>query len=1055
MQFRILGTAQVWVGQTPLPVRGTREQKILALLLLHADQVVPLERLVVAVWDDNPPATAGTQVRNRVSALRKSWEHAVAAPEEVLVTHGSGYLVRLDGHELDLAGFEQCVAQARDALAGGDIAEAARRLRLGLGHWQGPALAGLSGKVFEAAAARLEDRRLSVLEECLGHEIALGRHTELVDEISALVESHPFRERLVHHLMVALSRSGRQADGLSCYHHCASLLREELGIDPGPELQELYEAILRTGTTPGAPQALPASPAARVRPAELPADVAGFAGRTQEIELLDALLPPESEPDRGLPIIVVTGMGGVGKTALAVHWAHRQRRRFPDGQLFVNLQGFGHGPAMRPIDALATTLRILGVGADQVPVDSDESARLLRSLVAGKSMLFALDNAASAEQVRPLLPGTPGCLVIVTSRDRLSGLVASHGARRLTVGPLMEPDAIDLLSSIVGRQRVAAESQAAAELVRVCASLPLALRIAAANLEGEPLLSIDDYLKGLREGDRLAALRIDGDTQAVDQVFDTSYHALPASAQRVFRLLGLVPGSDISIGGVAALAGLDLAQASHVVDRLTSASLVQPHAPGRIVLHDLLRLYANQRSEAEDGPGERRSALENLCNWYLDHARVAASLLHPHMLRLSDMELPPASASFKDHVTAMAWLDAERSSLVSSADHVATSGPMDFAWLLADTLRGYFWLRGHTVDWLATAHAGIGAAIERGNARGQAAATISLAFAHYSQGQYREAISQYRCALDLSRQAGWREGEATALGNLGLAHSATGQLGQAAEYLTAAALLDRRSGRALGLATTLCTLGPVEVRLGRPRLATDHLAEALELYQNAGSFSGEAMGRANLAYAMQIVGRFNDALAHITRALRMYRQIGDPDGEATALCALGRIYNDAGHHEQARHYAAAAMTLAKQTDRRRELADIYNLRGRIELELGDAQHSIELHLRAMAEATTTGSSYHDADARTGLAAALHNRGDHAGARNEGHRALRLAQRADYRILEGDVLTILARVCQSTADAQAARAYAQKALSVQRRSGYRAGVERAAAILRELGVPIEG
>jgi Bacterial transcriptional activator domain/NB-ARC domain len=596
--------------------------------------------------------------------------------------------------------------------------------------------------------------------------------------------------------MLALHRSGRQADALACYQRYIRMLRDELGLDPSPELQALHEAILRRSsaidphrgrrpdridpapeTAPStvvelADRPAPAAAASTFRPAEIPADVVDFTGRVHELESLDAFLPARDAPSSsGMLIIAVTGTAGVGKSALAVRWAHKVAARFPDGQLHVNLRGYSQRAPTQPIEALATMLRALGVGADHVPVEADEAARLFRSMLADKRVLLVLDNARSAEQVRPLLPGSSGCLVLVTSGNRLDGLVASHGVRRLTVDPLGEDEAVELLGRILGPHRVANERAAVARLAHACARLPLALRIAAANLDSEPYLSIATYVKELHKGDRLAALRIVDDSQAVQSVFDASYAGLPIDSRRVFRLLGLAPGPDIAMAAVSVLTGLDRGLAALVVGRLAAAHLVQPSGPDRFTAHDLLRLYMRQRATAEDDRAERVAAVESLLHWYLDHARAAARVLHPDLLRLADLEQPPPEAGFDDRIAAEGWLDAERPNLVAAIDHAAAHGPMPIAWLLADVLRGYFWLRGNVVDWLRTGHVARAAAAVSGDLRGQAVAHIGLALAHSSQGRHSRATSSYRTALVLSTEASWEEGRAIA--RSGLRHAET------------------------------------------------------------------------------------------------------------------------------------------------------------------------------------------------------------------------------------------------------------------------------------------
>jgi len=1064
MEFSVLGPLRARANGVVLPLRGPREQKILAMLLLHAGQVVSLERLVETLWDAEPPATAATQVRNRISELRRAWSAELASREELLATEAGGYVLRLADHELDLHVFDERLRAAQQAVAAHDLPVAVERMRAALGCWQGPALAGLTGRVIEAAADRLNERRLAAVEECIGHELALGRHADLLTEVAILVERHPFRERLVQHLMLALYRSGQQAAALAAYQRCVALLRDELGLDPMPGLQSLQQAILRRSpeveapTPPAAGQpAVVAKPVPRAAgqdgaeavaaPAELPAGVLDFTGRVKELEWLEACLDAaDSAQAPALMIVAITGTGGVGKTALAVHWAHRVAQRFPDGQVYANLHGFGQAQPANPADILAALLRTLGVSADQVPLNLDEAARWFRSLVADRRMLLLLDNAASAEQVRPLLPGSPGSVVVVTSRDRLSGLVASHGARRLTVDPMSTDEANALLMQILGRYRVEREPEAVARLVDACAALPLTLRIAAANLDSEPGRSVADFLTGLDREDRVDALRIDGDSQAVQAVFDASYARLSPDVRRIFRLIGLAPGPDLTSEAMAALAGIPAARAERLIGPLTNAHLLGRNAADRFATHDLLRLYARKLAWGEDTEAERLAATERLYWWYLDHARAAAAMLHPHMLRLCDIELAPATATFENHSAAVAWLDAERPSLIAAVEQAGDRGVGRMAWLLADVLRGYFWLCGLTADWIAVAQHGHAAASREQNLRGQAATAISLGFAYYSLGQYDKAIDAYQSALDAGRAARWPAGEATALGNLGLAHANAGNPSDAVHCLAAAAHIDRRLDRRLGLATTLSSLGQVDVRLGQPHKAIQHLEEAIDLYRRAGSRSGEAMAAKCLAYALRVKGRYAEALHHAESARRTYREVGDRYGEAAALDEIARTHLEAGQADLALEQAEQALLLAHDTDRSRLLAALCNTLGQIFMARAQPRQAMKRHERALKAIEVRGHRYHESEAHLGLAHAELALGQHRSALASAQRALKLAERVEFRIVEGDALIAVAQAQVGLGNVEDALRCGRLALSAHRRTGYPAGVDRARAVL---------
>ncbi|HEU4423406.1 MAG TPA: BTAD domain-containing putative transcriptional regulator, partial [Pilimelia sp.] len=566
----------------------SRQERTLAALLLDANQIVPVGRLVDAVWDDEPPRTARKLIQNSVSALRQQ----LAGSAEV-VSSSAGYLLRVPDGQLDLTIFEEATARARRSAAAGDAASAVEDLRTALALWRGPALAGLTGRVIEARAASLDEARIAAIEECLTQELTLGRHHEVAGELSAAVTDHPLRERLVGLLMLALHRSGRRAEALMAFQQLRARLAEELGLDPGAELCRLHEAVLRADPTldPVPPAALGAPTAAPV-PAQLPADVPDFTGRDDHLKQLDKLA---TDPGTVTTVVVtaISGTAGVGKTALAVHWAHRVSDRFGDGQLYVNLRGFDpSGSVMDPAEAIRGFLQALAVPPESIPGSLAAQVGLYRSLLAGRRMLIMLDNARDAEQVRPLLPGTPGCLVVVTSRAQLPGLVTA-GAHPLTLDLLAPAEARDLLTRRLGADRLAADPDAVDEIITRCARLPLALTVVAARAAYSPsfrLATIAAELRHTRGG--LDAFD-SGDTATdVRAVFSWSYRALSPDAARLFRLLGIHPGPDISTPAAASLAGIPPDQARPLLAELARAHLITEHRPGRYAFHDLMRAYA-------------------------------------------------------------------------------------------------------------------------------------------------------------------------------------------------------------------------------------------------------------------------------------------------------------------------------------------------------------------------------------------------------------------------------------------------------------------------------
>ncbi|MFD7411674.1 BTAD domain-containing putative transcriptional regulator [Kitasatospora purpeofusca] len=624
MEFKILGPLEVWTDDgRRARTEGAKQERMLGTLLLNAGTVVPVARLVDALWDDEPPATAPRQVRNLAGLLRRKLAAAQDGPP-VLLTDGPGYRIAPNGHQVDALTFAHRVAVARGLAERGEPAAAVEEFRSALGLWRGPVLDGLSGSLLAAGALALDELRLTAWENCLDLEADLGRHRQSIPELTALVAEHPLRDRFVTQLVRALQRAGRRADALAAHRRFAHRLADELGLDPGPELQLLHQELLKDGAAPtqhgAAPVPRPPRPRQHLpRPAQLPPALATFVGRRAELSTLDGLTDPGGPAAAGIG--VVTGGAGTGKTALAVHWAHRVRERFPDGQLHLNLGGYALDPPLTPHEALARFLRALGTDLERVPGTVDESAALYRSLLADRRVLVLLDNAHNAEQVRPLLPGSAGSLALVTGRDGLTGLTACDGARRLVLDVLPRTEAVELVARIAGAERTRAEPRAAAELAAACGHLPLALGIAAGRLAERPHRTLVEHTAELRDSeDRLTALQIDSDAaSAVRVAFDLSYRALQPTAQRLFRLLGLAPGNCISTAAAAALSGSAPAATRPVLEHLAAAHLLSPAGPDRYRLHDLLRCYAAERATAETRPADRAAARERLRSWHLHH----------------------------------------------------------------------------------------------------------------------------------------------------------------------------------------------------------------------------------------------------------------------------------------------------------------------------------------------------------------------------------------------------------------------------------------------------
>jgi DNA-binding SARP family transcriptional activator len=652
LDIGVLGPLRVRYDGVALLVSQARLRSLLGVLAVQPDLVVGRDEIVDALWSQAPPDTCQELVHTYVARLRRLLEphRPRRSPARVIVGVGGGYRLEVDAEQLDVLRFDELAARAQQARQTGELQAAYELLSQALQVWRGRVLADPdAGLRQHPAVVALTQRRLAAGLAHADLAIGLGRGEQAVTPLRMLCGEAPLHEGLHARLMLALAGCGQRAAALELFAELRARLADELGIGPGAEVADAHLRILRQElpgsargqsslireSDPSSDKTARAASRAPVRatPAQLPADVAAFTGRAQQQDELDRLLEPGADTT-AVVILALAGAAGVGKTALAVHWAHRVRDHFPDGQLYVNLRGYAATPPVSPLEALAGFLRALGVPAEEVPIEPVQAAGLFRTLVAGKRMLVLLDNARSAEQVRPLLPGGSGCLVLVTSRDRLSGLVAKEGARRLILDLLTPGEAVGLLARILAKKRVGAERQAAEELAELCGLLPLALRIAAANLAGQPGQSIAGYVAGLRQGDRLVELAVDGDPQAaVRTAFDCSYAVLEPNDRRVFRLLGLMPGPEFTGAAAAPLVGMAVGQAERVLDRLAGGHLLESRAPGRFGFHDLLRRYARDRSEDEDGDGERHAAISRLYDWYLHNADAAGRLLYPEKLR--------------------------------------------------------------------------------------------------------------------------------------------------------------------------------------------------------------------------------------------------------------------------------------------------------------------------------------------------------------------------------------------------------------------------------------
>jgi DNA-binding SARP family transcriptional activator/Tfp pilus assembly protein PilF len=926
VRYCFLGRLEVWDGDTELALGGPRERRVLALLLLAQGRTVPMGRLVEGLWDGIPPPTAEKQVRNSVSKLRAAL--AAAQRPTPLVTDGTGYRLAVAADGSDAALFLAQADQADQAAVAGRRVEAARLLQDALALWRGAPLAGLSGQVIEAAATAWDERRLAAHAIYADHLLALGRPEEAVVSLSALVAEFPLREGPVGQLMVALDQCGRRIDALALYRDTRERMAEKLGLDPSPALRDLHSRILSSDATtrPGVASPAAASPAVasadpdpgrragpggapgragrgeQVVPRQIPGGVRHFTGRTEELEVLTGLLDQGHQnalgpaAGRAPAVCVIVGMGGLGKTALAVHWAHQVADRFDAGQLHADLRGFTpSGSPASPAEILGVFLEALAVRPAHIPAGLDGRVGMYRSLLADRRMLVVLDDARDTEQVRPLLPASSGCFALITSRSPLAGLVVAEGAYPLTLDLMTQAEAHDLLASHVGAERVGREPAAAGELAELCARLPLALGITAARATMSSGLRLADLVSQLRDTrGALDALQIGEESADLRAVFSWSCQRLTGSAARLFRLLGLHPGPDISVPAAAALAAISLAEANQILGELTRASLLSEPAPGRRRVHDLLRAYAAELADRQDNEEERRAAQRRMFDYYLHTAYAAAMILYPTRQPIAVQAPAPGAAPqpLAGYQQAFEWCEAEYRVLLALVGDAAEAGFNRHAWQIPWAVAHFLGRRGLWQELLATQQIAVAAAGRLGDTDGQARA-------HYHLGDTYRLLGD----RDLARR---HLTQALALFE-GLSDQATAE-----HALARVDELDHDYSRALG-----------------------HAREALRRYQAAGHQPGEARALNATGWYLSKLGAHEEAVEHCQRALAGGRDLGDLALAAAALDSLGYAWRHLGRHDQALACYREAVEILERLGDRHELADTLVHQGDAQAAAGD------------------------------------------------------------------------------------------------------------------------
>ncbi|MFJ9562259.1 AfsR/SARP family transcriptional regulator [Streptomyces fuscichromogenes] len=919
VELRLLGSVELSVLGRTTEVGPPQRRTVLAALAVDTGRPVPADALIRRVWGADPPDGARRALHAHVARLRRLCEQTEdAGPSRLRLVRRSGaYLLEARPDQVDIHRFRQLAGRARET-GRTDRARAAL-LREALGLWHGEPLAGLDG--LWAAQVREAWRRQHV-DAAVAWAQAESRVSDpvaVIGPLTELLETYPLVEPLTEALMRALHAAGRSAEALDCYAAVRKRLAEELGTDPGAELRKVHEAILRGGLAESVarpvaavpvPAAAPPRPAAAATawpgtaPGQLPMGVRGFIGRGAELARLEDTLASAADQPSAVVITAVSGTAGVGKTTLAVHWARRAQRSFPDGQLYVNLRGFAPGGSvMSPAEAVRGFLDALGVPPARIPAGLEAQVGLYRSLLAGRRVLVVLDNARDAEQVRPLLPGAPGCLALITSRRSLTGLAATEGAQLLTVGMLAAEEGRELLVRRLGVERVTADPDAVREIVGRCAGLPLALAIVAARAAAQPELPLAALAEELRLADRrLDALDGGEASSEVRAVFSWSYQALGPDAARLFRLLGLHPGPDAALPAVAALAGVPVARARMLVAELVRGHLLTEQPAGRYAFHDLLRAYAAELVTTYDSDDTRRAAAHRVFDHYLHTAHRADALLTP---RPSPAPLPPArpgaaAAELSGHRQAQAWFTAELPVLLAAVEQAPAAGLYSHTWRIASALTTYLDRHGNRRA-LTTAHTvALDAARRQGDVVGQAEAHRGLGLAEDRLVRPDAARTHYLRALELFGAVGDHAGQARIHQHLSRMSEAQGRhqqaLGHAHDSLAHHRAADDRAGQS----AALNHIGWILAQLGDHRQALAYCRQALEPARETGDLNGQAHIQDSLGYIRHRLGEHAAAVDHYQQAIDLFHQTGDRHSEAAGLVCLGDIHAATGRPFPAR-----------------------------------------------------------------------------------------------------------------------------------------------------------
>lgn len=998
LEIRLLGPLEVRADAVSLPLGTPKQQALLAALAIRAGQVVSLAELVDELWPESPPVSAVANARSYAASLRRTFD-GVEVARDVLSRRGSGYQLQIRPTNLDLTCFVDECRQVTESLDNGDVSTAIRLLDSAEGRWRGPMLVGVPrGPMLAARCVGVEEDRLRLVEVRAEVHLITAHFRAAVDTLRAHLRLHPLRERAHALLIRALYLEGDVAGALAAYTAARSALVDQLGIEPGVDLQRLHQQVLNRDPKldpprRGEPPADPADggsgagkPKVPVPAHWLPRAVADFTGRTEAVRRLIAAV---ERADPTAPVVqVIDGMAGSGKTTLAVHLATRLSDRYPDAQLFIDLQGHSTSNPVEPATALVTLLRQLGVPAGRIPPELDHRAALWRAELAARRAVVVLDNAGSSDQLDPLLPSAPGTLVLVTSRRRL---VTFDGLPPQSLPALTATEASELLAKIVGRSRIVAEPAAAATVVRRCGRLPLAIRLAGARLAHRPGWQVADLARRLDQDTPVLA-ELSAQDRTLVGAFTLSYEPLAPPVRRMFRLLGLYPGEFFQIGAAAALGGLSLPAAGSVIGELVDHHLVEEPTAGRFQLHDLLRQYAYELTTTTDPPTDRHAAIEQLLDYYLHAAARVTESIERAQMRGHVALGPPLRPDLLAALVPLdsRWLEDERTNVRQLIGLAETSHP-EQAWRLARLAWRFHYVRGYFDDILDGISAGLRAARRLDDPTAIAAMHNYLASAYLRIADYQPALRHLESAIEIRK----------------------------------------RTSDLLGLEVSMGNLAAVYLAAGHPR-------EALAVNQQA-----LAQGRAthgtgpvllpNLGMSLLLLGRYEESLRVQRIYLASSRDRGDSFGVALALGHLGALRVRSGRADLAVRILRAALALRARTGIRFAEAEVTNELGLAYRQLGRLDDAERQHRAALARACGSGERDVEAMAMNDLGLTLAATGDLAGAMVANQQALECATKISHPYQQGRALTAIGDHLAAT-DPDAARRYWERALAVFRKMG---------------------